>query len=173
MPNPFEEAASKGMGAVKAVKGAIQGLHGVFNTLVQQHGEVSALLQRASLSDDSEKRLELWSKIRMELLSHEQAELEVLYPEYRQHEELRYYAEAHEKEAGELEALISELDGIDCGASEWKPKLEQLIRTVKAHVDDEETRFFPEAAKIFTREQADELDRRFLANKEAATASVH
>ncbi|MBL8956435.1 MAG: hemerythrin domain-containing protein [Myxococcaceae bacterium] len=172
MPNPFEEAAAKGLGAVKAVKGAIQGLHGVFNTLVQQHGEVSALLSRASVSDDSQKRLELWSKIRTELLSHEKGELEVLYPAYREYEELRYYADAHEKEAEQLAALIGDLDAIETGAAEWKEKLEELILTVKAHVEDEETRFFPEAAEIFSREQSAELDQKFKANKEAIAANV-
>ncbi len=172
MPNKFEEIAAKGMGAVKAVKGAIQGLHGVFNTLVEQHGEVSALLSRAKMSDDPAKRLELWSKIRTELLSHEHGELEVLYPAYREHEELRYYADAHDKESDELAALITELDGIDTASAEWKPKLEQLIGTVLAHVDDEESRYFPEAAAIFSKEQTAELDERFKANKEAAVATT-
>ena len=171
MPNPFEELGAKGAGAVKAVQGAIKGLHGVFNTLVQQHGQVSLLLERCKLSDDAAKRLDLWSKIRMELLAHEQGELEVVYPAFRQHAELRSYAEEHDQEAGSLEAMISELDGIDTASDAWMPKFEALVQLVKSHVEEEETRFFPEASNVFSREETASLDEQFKANKESAEGS--
>ncbi len=172
MPNPFEELGAKGAGALKQAQGALKGLHGVFNTLVKEHGEVSMLLERTKLSNDPEKRLDLWSKIRMELLSHEQGELEVVYPAYRQHAQLRQYAEEHEAEAGALQALISELDGIDTASDAWLPRFEALVQLVKSHVDEEENIFFPEAAKIFSKEESDELDQRYLANKESAQGAV-
>lgn len=168
MPNPFEEIGAKGAGALKQAQGAIKGLHGVFNTLVKQHGEVSMLLERTKLSSDPAKRLDLWSKIRGELLAHEQGELEVVYPAFRQHAELRAYAEEHDQEAGSLEAMISELDGIDTGSEAWMPKFEALVQLVKHHVEEEEGRFFPDAADVFSKEESADLDQRFLANKESA-----
>ena len=168
MPNPFEEIGAKGAGALKQVQGAIKGLHGVFNTLCRQHGEVSMLLERTKLSADPQKRLDLWTEIRTQLLSHEQGELEVVYPAFRQHEELRAYAEEHDQEAGSLEAMISELDGIDCSSPGWMPKFEALVQLVKHHVEEEEGRFFPDAAKVMSKGETQQLDQQFLANKQSA-----
>ncbi len=56
MPNTFEKAASKTMGAVKVVKATFKGLDGVFKKLMEEHGEVSALIMRVSASSDSSVR---------------------------------------------------------------------------------------------------------------------
>ena len=113
MPNRMEEMASKAMGKAKEGKAAATGLTGVFRTLAEQHGEVSALLKRAKSSDDPARRTELWQKIRVELLSHERAEMREVYPVLREYAETRTLAEHHDREAKELESMISRLDGTD------------------------------------------------------------
>ena len=85
MPTRTEQAASKVMGAAKKAKGTLEGLTGVFKTLMEEHGEVSALLLRVKASDDPETRTRLWPTIRRELLAHEKGELAIVYPMYAQY----------------------------------------------------------------------------------------
>jgi iron-sulfur cluster repair protein YtfE (RIC family) len=172
MPNKMEEFGGKAAGQLKGAVGVVKGFTGIFKTLVQQHGEVSALLSRAKAADEPEKRLDLWSKIRIELLSHERAEMRVLYPELKQHEATRQIAEEHDDEASELEESIQELDSIDAASDDWTQKLEGLIDLVKNHVDDEENEWFPEAKDVIGKELADELNDRFLAQKEAVVEEL-
>ena len=68
MPNKLEEATGKAVGFAKEVKATFKGLTGVFKVLCEQHGEVSALLKRAASAEKVEKRLDLWGKIRQELI---------------------------------------------------------------------------------------------------------
>jgi hypothetical protein len=172
MPNKMEEAAGKVMGIAKEVKATFKGQTGVFKTLAEQHGEVSALLKRAASAEKVEKRLDLWSKIRQELISHERGELGVVYPAFRDRAELREIAEHHDQEAGQLEAAITQLDAIDPSTDQWHEKLEALIELVQHHVDEEENEWFPEAAKVITGEEAKDLEGRFLALKESIAEQV-
>jgi len=167
MPNKMEELGEKGAGKVKGAVAAVKGLTGVFNTLAQQHGEASALLKQAKAAGDSKKRIDLWLKIRTELLSHERAELKVVYPALREHKGLEQIAEEHQNEASELERRIMELDGIDPASGTWKAKLTALIDLVQHHVDEEENEWFPEAVDVIPDAESKELEGRFLAQKEA------
>jgi hypothetical protein len=168
MPNPFEELGAKGFGAAKAAAAAVKGLTGVFSTIVKEHGEVTLLLERTKASDDPGKRLDLWSKIRVELMSHERAELEVLYPVFRDHPQTRSFADDHERESAALEEAIVDLDGVDTASDLWSTKLDSLIGLVKHHVDEEENHYFPEAVQVLGKDVSHELDGRFKARKEAA-----
>jgi len=166
MPNPLEEIGAKGVGAAKATLARIKGISGVFKTLVEQHGEVSTMLMRLKASQNPEKRLDLWSKIRVELLSHERGELSVVYPALRDFEQTRQFAEEHDGQASELETTIAELDAIDTASDMFASKLDELIALVQQHVDTEENEYFPTAVDVVGKDLAQELDGRFLAKKE-------
>ncbi len=92
----FDKAASEAMGAVKVVKAAFKGLKGVFATAMKQHGQATAILKRIHGSSDVEVRRALWPKLRGELVSHEHAEMKVIYPELRNHAETRDLADRHD-----------------------------------------------------------------------------
>ena len=158
MPNRVEEAVSKGMGMAKGAKATVMGLTGVFKTLAEQHGEVTALLMRAGVSNDPEKRAELWAKIRVELLSHEGAETTVVYTELRRHAETLALAEHHDDEVDELEALIARVDAADTRSDAWKKAFTKLADTVRHHAKEEENEMFPKAQKVIGRERAHDLD---------------
>src|SRR5688572_5783073 len=127
MPNIIEEFAAQAAGKVGAVAARVKGLTGVFSKLVEQHREAAALLKRASMSQDPEKRHDLWRRIRVELLSHERAELREVYPAFQRHPELENIAQQHERLADELEASVRELDATDVSSDAWNPKLQRLI----------------------------------------------
>ncbi len=169
MPNRMEEMAAKGMGAMKEVKATLKGLSGVFKTLCEQHGEVSALLMRTSTTSDGPKRAELWQKIRAELLSHERGELEAVYPVLRNYPETRALAQEHDRDASELERIIRKLDGMDPSSPAWTATFDDLKRTVQQHVAEEEGEIFPKAQDILGHEAAAQLEKTFLAAKKRAS----
>jgi hemerythrin HHE cation binding domain-containing protein len=172
MPNSLEEAASKTMGTIKVVKATVKGLSGVFKRLMQEHGEVSTLMKRVSLSSDESVRRELYPTIRKELLSHEKGELSAVYPVLSQHTETLEIAEEHAREASELDAAIKVLDTLDFSGAEWAPAFEHLFMLVKRHVDEEESKFFPKAQETIGEQEAKALESRYEAAKDAALTDV-
>jgi iron-sulfur cluster repair protein YtfE (RIC family) len=159
MPNRMDSMMSKGAGMMKGVKARLEGLTGVFKTLVEQHGEVVAMLKR--LQSKPEKKPELWPEIRRELLSHERGEVREVYPVLRQHVQTRALAERHDQEAAELERLIERVDV--AVADEWRPLYDQLVEAVVNHVNEEENDIFPKAQEAIGDKAAKELEPLFLA----------
>lgn len=152
---------------MKGVKARLDGLHGVFRTLAEQHGEVTAMLKR--LLDKPERKAELWPEIRRELLSHERAEMREIYPLLRQHPQTRALADHHDQEAAELQRLI---DQIDLETGEWLEPFHTLVDTVTHHATEEEEKIFPKAQDVLGDRMTKDLEARFLAAKKNLATSA-
>jgi hemerythrin superfamily protein len=172
MSNRIEEIEAKGKGSAKAMGARLHGLSGVFARLSGQHGEASSLLRQLADSQDADKRDGLWAKIRVELLSHERAEIRELYPLLRQYPTTRELAERHDAEAGEIERAIEKLDAADTAGSAWNRALEELSSLVQRHAEAEEKRVFPKAQEVLGRGVAKQLDDRYAAAQQAVKAEL-
>jgi len=170
MPNRIDSMLSHGMGKVKAVKARLSGLVGVFKTLAEQHGEVTALLERAKTSD--EKFTKLWPTNRRELLSHEKAEMREVYPVLRARDATRQLAEHHDAEAAKLEQLIANVDELAVASPARRELFQQLIDTVIEHAHEEETDIFPKAQEAIGKSQAEDLNAKFLGAKRQIAATL-
>ena len=170
MPNRMDHVVAKTKGAAKSVKAHAEGLTGLFATLAKQHGEASSLLH--AVIADSKKRDELWPQIRAALLSHERAEMRVLYPELRMHDELRALANRHDAEASELERMIHDLDEVDIQSDTFGNLFERLADTVTRHAAEEEKTIFPHAQRVIGKDRAKELDPKFLATQKSLEQSA-
>ena len=168
--NRIDSVLSHGLGKFKAVKARLSGLVGVFKTLTEQHGEVTALLERAKSSD--ERFRELWPEIRRELRSHEEAEVLEVYPLLYQHDSTIALADHHDAEAGRMEQLIAQIDELAIGSDERRHLYQHLIDTVRHHASEEERTLFPRAQKAIGRERAHQLDAVFLSAKRRIAASL-
>lgn len=168
MSNRMDSMLSKGAGVMKGVKARLEGLTGVFKTLTEQHGEVTAMLKR--LQSKPEKKAELWPQIRRELLSHERGEVREVYPVLRQHVQTRALAEHHDQEAAEMERLIEQIDS--AVADEWRPLFDQLVDAVTNHANQEENEIFPKAQEAIGDKTAKEIEPRFLAAKKQVMATA-
>jgi hemerythrin superfamily protein len=166
----MDSFVSKGKGAVKAVEARLHGLVGVFKTLSEQHGEASALLRRAKR--DPDKRVDLWPKIRQELVSHERAELSEVYPALCMHPETLALAERHEVEASQLSSLIDRIHTTEMSSTAWEQLFDQLIELVEQHAKEEENEIFPKAQETIGAARAKKLEPRFLAAKKQIAASL-
>lgn len=170
MPTRMDSMIAKGSGVAKAVEARLRGLVGVFKTLAEQHGEVSALLKR--VKSDPEKRAELWPKIREELMSHEKGELREVYSVLREHAATRALADRHEAEAGELSMMIHRIHETAISSPDWLRFFDQLVELVEHHVKEEEHDIFPRAQETIGADRAREIEPLFLAAKKQIAATV-
>jgi hemerythrin superfamily protein len=171
MPTQMEKAASKVMGTAKKAKGMLEGLSGVFRTLMKEHGEVSALLLRVKASDDLETRARLWTTIRKELLAHEKGELAVVYPHYEKHPETSQLAVEHNEEASQLASLIGQLEDMGVESKGWESLFDDLVKLVQHHVSEEESKIFPVGQQAFA-DVVDELDAQYKQKKSDVLAQL-
>ena len=165
MPNTTESAASKVMGAVKDVKATFKGLTGVFKHLMEEHGKVGALINRAKGSSDQKLRAELYPTIRSELLAHEKGEVNVVYPELARFPETSGIVAKHDAEAKQLQNAIAAVDSLSFSDPSWGPTFEHLAKLVDSHVEEEESDFFPKAQDVLGEDEAKALLPRFEAAK--------
>lgn len=147
------------------------GLIGVFRTLAEQHAE--AAQQFDELRANIHERATLWPLLRTQLVSHEHSEVRELYPVLRQYEATRAFAEQHDAEARELDALIARLDQVALDADAWSALFETLVATVLQHArDEEEAKIFPVAQRAIGEVRALELDAKLrLAHQKLAEAN--
>ena len=173
MPTRTEEAASKVMGGVKATKATIEGLHGVFKKLAEEHGQVTALLLRVKMSSDADVRRNLFPEIRSQLLAHEKGELREVYPVFMDHPDLQGRAHDHDREAGELEQLLDRHNGTAFEEKSWKDMFDRLVELVSHHTEEEENEYFPAGERVLGQEEAERLESRYEAAKAEAMRQPH
>jgi len=168
----MEKAASKTMGAAKMVKGSVKGLEGVFKTLMEEHGEVSALLLRVKSSTDIETRARLWPTVRMELTSHEMGEVGVVYQAFQQNPDTIELALHHNQEAQELSSLIGRINELSFDDPMWPSMFDELVELVQHHVAEEEGEIFPAGQRALGAAKVMELEEPYLAKKKAVMEQV-
>jgi hemerythrin superfamily protein len=171
MPVHIGNVAAKAMGKAKILKGAIEGLSGIFTTLMEEHGQISVLLTRVRASSDPHVWRALFPTIREELLVHEHCELAVLYPVFRTHEATAQFARKHEREVDELEALVDDLTEMEVEDPRWHRRFQELAVHVHKHVVEEENEFFPVARMAFGQE-SHALDAAYRAKKQAISDAL-
>jgi hypothetical protein len=155
MLNRVDSILSHSYGKVKAVRARLSGLVGVFAYLTEQHGELLALMQRARVNNA--KFTELWPTIRVELISHEQAEDRELYAVLRGRDATRALADHHATQVAELEHLIGRVDALSVGTPEHAAVFRRLREAVIRHVHDEERDTFPRAQQALGKDHAESL----------------
>ena len=172
MPGRTEELASDALGQVKKAKAAIEGVSGVFKKLMEEHGQVTALLMRVKISSDPGIRRELFPTIRKELLAHERGELREVYPVLKQHAETASLARDHDHEAAQLEQAIEQLHVTAVEDPGWGAKFEQLVELIQHHTQEEENDYFPAAQQVLGDVQAKALQARYERTKAEITKQL-
>ncbi len=172
----FTEAASRAVGKARQAAAALAGERGIFNRLKGEHEEVSLLMHRCASTDIGERgareRLELYERIRAELLAHATAEEEVFYSALEQIAETKALAIESREQHDHIERVLMELDSLAVTEPKWMERFSVLMLEVEAHVQKEEKQLFPPAEKIVSKHQAKTLDERYAARKARHMASL-
>jgi hemerythrin superfamily protein len=124
------------------------------------------------MSSDPAVRKKLFPKIRKELLSHERAERQELYPLLEKHAEMRDIVTEHNREADQIESLIDELEAQGFDSVKWGNTFERLVEVVKHHTSEEEKNYFPKAQEVFGEQRTEALKKQYLKTKQSLAKEI-
>ncbi len=138
-------------------------LVGVFQTLAQEHQELSALLE--AIKAEPASRAALWLKARAEMLSHDRGEMREVFPVIRANLATRALADLHDADAKAMEMMVMNLTELPLDSELWMPLFTQLADTVVQHATEEETSIFPQAQQALGEAVAEQLNAKFVECK--------
>ena len=104
-------------------------------------------------------------------LSHERAEITVLFPALREFSETAGIAELHDQEAGQLREMIQIVSEVSYADPRWSAQVKKLVELVEAHVAEEEEQFFPLGERVLGK-RTESLGRQYEVAKQAALVSA-
>ncbi|MGB9929033.1 MAG: hemerythrin domain-containing protein [Methanosarcina sp.] len=136
----------------------------LYDRLIQEHQMVADLFQQA-LRDNSKQTL---LKIRQMLDPHMAGEEEIFYPKLEEKEDLKELAEHAYEEHDEARSLMKEVESMEPGEKDWTSKLQELQKSVQHHVQEEETKVFPAAQKVFSDDQAQKMAQQYMEFKKSS-----
>ena len=146
----------------------------VIAELMVDHREVEELFAQIEGEQSAEDRQDTFEQIITELVRHSIAEESWLYPAVE--DKLPNGKEIADKERADhqqVEELLKELEGEDPHAPESRPKLTQLITSLRAHIQDEENNLFPALRANASAEELRELGDKVRTTKKAAPTRPH
>jgi hemerythrin-like domain-containing protein len=140
----------------------------VIKLLKEDHQRVKKML--AELEDTTEratkKREELFADVQAELRLHELVEEEIVYPAFREQSKLKDIVLEGYEEHHVVDLIMDEIAGEPVTDETWAAKLKVMKENVDHHVEEEEEKMFPQARKLFSEEDLEDLGRRVAARKQ-------
>jgi hemerythrin superfamily protein len=140
--------------------------------LEQDHRNVRKLLEELSETSekDEKKRNELLDRIEHELTLHTTLEEEIFYPAFREagekkKDDQKMYYEAREEHRAVEKLVMPDLKKTKTTTVEFAGRVKVLKELIEHHVEEEEQEMFPEANKLMTKKQLEELGERIQARK--------
>jgi len=128
--------------------------------LEHQHQEVEKLFKEIERCDDEnrDELRRLFAELADNLAAHADIEEELFYPEVKQRQQDGMVQHAVE-EHFEMKQFLVQLLDLEVGSGQFLMTLAQLKDAVLGHVEEEEGQMFPEARKMFSKEELDQLGR--------------
>lgn len=137
----------------------------LYTILMKQHREVDGMLSQLAELEHAAARKSLFAVLKQQLMSHAKAEEKTFYDKLDRAGE-KHEAKHAKHEHREIEEAIAEVDAVsfdDDGA--WASAIANLTKTVKHHVEDEESDVFEAGLETLGVEKLDELAEQFKAQR--------
>ncbi len=130
----------------------------IFEALRESHEIQRSLCRRLLRSPPrSQRRIELFTALRIELAAHAAAEERFLYVPILMHDAGLHVSRHAQHEHHEIDELVEELQTPDHNGSAWMATAKKLSHEVHHHLREEETRFFQVSGKILSATQKTRL----------------
>ena len=138
--------------------------------LEADHKKMKELLDQVESTEDedTEKRKELFSKIREELQKHEEIEENIFYPALKDHPRAKDIVLEGYEEHHAVDVLLDELKDVSFDDERWAPKMTVIKENIEHHIEEEEEEMFVKARSILEDEELEKLGREMKALKEEA-----
>lgn len=141
--------------------------------LLQDHEQVKRTFARLTQAD-AVRRGEVFCELTNELVRHEVAEEEVLYPEVRKVlPEGNRLADERIAEQAEAEELLAKLEKTGPSDASFMTEIAKLERAVLAHAEKEEQSIFAPLGDALDQERREQLGSRYEKAKAAAPTHPH
>ncbi|TDB70153.1 hemerythrin domain-containing protein [Micromonospora sp. KC723] len=147
----------------------------VVDILMADHREVEAIfVELESRQGTPERRRQLADVVIAELVRHAVAEEAYVYPAARRALPDGDQVAEHEiSEHADAERTMKELEALDPSDARFDELLAHLTRTIRHHVQDEESDLFPRLRAVLAREELVELAGKVQAAKKVAPTRPH
>ena len=150
----------------------------VIEVLTQDHREVEEMfvkleaMQPATTPTQRKRRKDLVDQVTIELIRHAVAEEAEVYPAV-QDKLTKKEAERARKEHAEAEETMKRLEKMDAGDPGFDDAVAELIREIRHHAAEEESRMFTELRANFSREELVDMAEQVEAIKKIAPTRAH
>lgn len=129
-------------------------LTGVFEQLVVEQSELTALFERTIAAKTRDAKQISWKELREHLLSHERAKAQEIYPAFEEYPSLRPLVDEAAHQARIIESLVRNLSELPFDSPDWLSEFERLRTIVFALIDKEQTHVFPRAQQAIGPDRA-------------------
>lgn len=145
----------------------------LFRILVKQHREVDEILEQLAETEDSDtdQREELFTLLKVKLLSHAKAEEKTFYVDLQKAGEKKD-AQHAKQEHKEIEEAFAELEACAYDDEEFVEKVEALADCVKHHVEEEESEIFDSARESLEPADLERIADEFQAQQRQEMAAL-
>jgi hemerythrin superfamily protein len=126
--------------------------------ILDDHKKVKSTIANLekNLHSNVAKARDIFKELKTLLENHEAMEEKTWYPELEKNDDLKNIISKLKEEEETAGKEIKEIDGIT-DDKEWVAKVQKLIKDVKAHAHDEETKLFPKVKKEFDKAKLNEI----------------
>ena len=130
--------------------------------LRMDHTKVDTLFMELLGSDDPQKIQEYFGQIYKDLSAHSAAEEQVVYPAVRS-----YYEKTQDlySEQAEVKQMLDQIKSLNPSDPNFKVNVENLMKSVKHHVTEEENEMLPKLRDNFSSEQQQQMATEFKSVK--------
>lgn len=129
-----------------------------------EHKELNDLLDQVENSQDYFRRLELFNRVKAQLVAHMAGEERTIYTRFRHDVKApatEKLVQVSDREHHEIKEFIQRLNLINFGSPQWIEVFKSFKETVKRHCEEEEESMFAEAKEDFSREELIEIATEF------------
>ncbi len=138
----------------------------------RDHDQMRVLLEQATRTAEGDaSRYDLLTRIKHELLAHEQMEEQVLYPVLRTKQEAKDIVLEGYEEHHVANIVLEELYDTPVGDDRWGARLKVLKESIEHHMEEEEGEMFAKARKALDEETRGRLGDQMKRIKQEALAT--
>jgi hemerythrin superfamily protein len=163
----LREKRAKAAGFVRGASAVLKGRRGIFKRLTEEHGEITSLMKQiARAESDIALRKELFPQIKSKLLAHAKAEESEFYSRLHAFAETRDLVRESASDHHAVEQLLERLEAMEFAPPSWLELFREMRTEVERHIDQEEHRLFPLAEKLIAKEDAEDIERRYVIEEQ-------
>jgi len=136
----------------------------IFEALRESHKTQRSLMRSLMLSKPGEKRVHVFTELRIELAAHEAAEERYLYVDILMDDRGLNSARDALGDHHKMDKLVEKLQTTDHKGRGWTSTLQKLSKALHDHLREEEKIFFQVSGKILSETQKTSLAKKYRKN---------